>query len=101
MQTATRRYTNGEKMTDYILIAVGVTTLIATVSISTYKIGKWVSKTTEEINQIKELFGYISQKIDSIDIDLNNHIKHYDMNLAEINRKLNNIGDNYGKEKEN
>jgi hypothetical protein len=88
-------------MTDYILIAVGVTTLIATVSISTYKIGKWVSKTTEEINQIKELFGYISQKIDSIDIDLNNHIKHYDMNLAEINRKLNNIGDNYGKEKEN
>ena len=85
---------------DYYTIAAGIGVFIVTISLSTYKIGRWVDNTSRQLVEMKELYGFMSQRINKIDNDLNNHIKHYDYNLSEINKKLSdmkNEGVKYGK----
>ena len=85
---------------DYYTIAAGIGVFIVTISLSTYKIGRWVDNTSRQLVEMKELYGFMSQRINKIDNDLNNHIKHYDYNLSEINNKLSDMkieGVKYGK----
>ncbi|MEM0050100.1 MAG: hypothetical protein QXW39_06175 [Candidatus Bathyarchaeia archaeon] len=77
-------------MSDIMLVLIaeiiGVISGISALAYSFYKVGAWTGRVNASIREL-------SDKVDIMNVSLNNHIAHYDKELSDIRATLKEMGD--------
>lgn len=76
-------------------IVLGISGLAITTGTILFKTGSWVDKVNNRINKLTESFNLIEgnlkimdNKIDDINLGVNNHLTHTDATIAKLTKEL-------------
>lgn len=77
-------------------IVLGISGLAITTGTILFKTGSWVDKVNNRINKLNESFNLIEgklktmdNKIDDINLGVNNHLTHTDATIKQLTKELN------------